>query len=82
VTRDLNSSISWSPTSAPFSFARDFFREPRWSIAAAAMTPRSFDTAFMPASLPGVIFTIESSGKYGAAAPGGQSTAEINPYCT
>src|ERR671911_2942532 len=26
-------------------------------MAAAAMTPRSSDTAFMPASLPGVIFT-------------------------
>jgi hypothetical protein len=56
VTSVLNSSISRSPTSAPLSFASAFFSEPRWSIAAAAITPRSFETAFMPASLPGVIF--------------------------
>src|SRR5215213_11285703 len=29
-------------------------------MAAAAITPRSFETAFIPASLPGVIFTIDS----------------------
>src|SRR5580698_9137584 len=56
VTKDLNSSIMASVTSPPFSLARDFCREPRWSMAAAAMTPRSFETAFRPASLPGVSF--------------------------
>src|SRR5215204_2920996 len=56
VTWILKSSMSWSVTSPPRSFASDFFREPRWSIAAAAMTPRASATAFMPASLPGVIF--------------------------
>ena len=38
--------------SAPL--AIDFCSEPRWSMAAAAMTPRVFDTAFSPASFPGV----------------------------
>src|SRR5687767_3911861 len=57
VTRILNSSISRSPTSDPRSFASDFLSEPRWSMAAAAMTPRSSETAFIPASFPGVIFT-------------------------
>src|SRR5271155_3995246 len=56
VTSVLNSSIMASLTSPPFSLARDFCSEPRWSIAAAAITPRSFDTAFRPASLPGVSF--------------------------
>src|SRR3954463_16124067 len=53
---DLNSSIIESLISLPFSFCNDFFSEPRWSIAAAAITPRSFETAFMPASFPGVSF--------------------------
>src|SRR5260221_8704401 len=57
VTRILNSSISWSPTLPPRSLASAFCSDPRWSIAAAAITPRVSDTAFMPASLPGVIFT-------------------------
>src|ERR1700733_12810390 len=56
LTRDLNSSIIWSVTSPPFSLASDFCREPRWSIAAAAITPRSLDTFLSPASLPGVSF--------------------------
>src|SRR5277367_2470305 len=56
VTSVLNSSIIESETDEPFSLARDFCSEPRWSMAAAAMTPRSFDTAFIPASLPGVSF--------------------------
>ncbi len=56
VTSVLNSSIMASATSPPFSLASDFCSEPRWSMAAAAITPRSFDTAFIPASLPGVIF--------------------------
>ena len=30
--------------------------EPRWSIAAAATTPRELDTAWRPFCLPGVIF--------------------------
>src|ERR1700720_4702443 len=45
-----------SVMSPPFSLASDFCREPRWSMAAAAMTPRSFETFLRPASLPGVIF--------------------------
>src|SRR5687768_11072067 len=61
VTRILNSSISWSPTLPPRSLASAFFSDPRWSIAAAAITPRSLETAFMPASLPGVIFTSPSN---------------------
>jgi len=40
-------------SATPFSFARDFFSDPRWSMAAAAITPRLSDTAFSPASLPG-----------------------------
>src|SRR5579862_7628446 len=56
VTSVLNSSIMASVTSPPFSFAKDFCSEPRWSIAAAAMTPRSFETFLRPASLPGVSF--------------------------
>src|ERR1051326_2048340 len=56
VTMALNSSIIGRVTSLPFSLASAFFSEPRWSMAAAAITPRSFDTAFMPASLPGVMF--------------------------
>src|ERR1700686_3219079 len=56
VTSDLNSSIMASLTSPAFSLASDFCREPRWSMAAAAMMPRSFETLLRPASLPGVIF--------------------------
>ena len=56
LTRILNSSIMASEISAPFSLARDFCREPRWSIAAAAMMPRSLETFLRPASLPGVSF--------------------------
>ena len=42
-------------------------------MAAAAMTPLSFETAFMPASLPGVNFTCFSS------FPGG-SPSRARPY--
>src|SRR5436309_15741258 len=56
VTSDLNSSIMASVMSPPFSLARDFCREPRWSIAAAAITPRLSDTRCNPASFPGVSF--------------------------
>src|SRR5262245_47868826 len=49
--------MSPSPTSPPLSLASAFCSEPRWSIAAAAITPRSFETAFMPASLPAEILT-------------------------
>jgi len=59
-----------SPTSPPFSLASDFCSDPRWSMAAAAMTPRESDTAFMPASLPGVIFT-------GISCAGGAAAALI-----
>jgi hypothetical protein len=41
----------------PFSLAKDFFSDPRWSMAAAAITPRELETAFIPASFPGVSFT-------------------------
>src|SRR5581483_2711546 len=67
VTRDLNSSISLSPTAEPFSFASDFCSEPRWSMAAAAITPRLSDTRCKPASFPGVNFIAppdECSGMY------------------
>src|SRR5512146_1006575 len=57
VTSDLNSSMSRSLTSAPFSLASDFFSEPRWSIAAAAITPCSVDTFLSPDNFPGVSFT-------------------------
>ena len=40
VTWILNSSRSWALAAAPRSLARDFCRDPRWSMAAAAMTPR------------------------------------------
>src|SRR5258708_39862785 len=60
VTMILNSSISWPPTLPPRSLASAFCSDPRWSIAAAAMTPRLSETAFMPASLPGVIFTLSA----------------------
>jgi hypothetical protein len=46
-----------SPTAPPRSFASAFCSDPRWSIAAAAMTPRPSETAFIPESFPGVIFT-------------------------
>src|SRR6266404_5622436 len=48
--------MSWRETSAPFSLASAFFSDPRWSMAAAAITPRAFETAFMPASFPGLSF--------------------------
>src|ERR1035438_7456420 len=53
LTSVLNSSIMASETAEPFSLARDFCSEPRWSMAAAAITPCAFETAFIPASLPG-----------------------------
>src|ERR1700684_1117294 len=56
VHRILTSSIMASVISPPFSLARDFCREPRWSMAAAAMMPRSLETFLRPASLPGVSF--------------------------
>src|ERR1700704_6132115 len=60
VTSVLNSSIIASVTSPPFSLASDFCNEPRWSMAAAAITPRSFDTALSPFSFPGVSFMTSS----------------------
>ena len=32
--------------------ASDFFSDPRWSMAAAAITPRSFETFLSPATFP------------------------------
>src|SRR5579875_1702949 len=55
---DLKSSRSCPSADAPRAVASDFSKEPRWSMAAAAMTPRSFETAFSPASFPGVNFII------------------------
>jgi hypothetical protein len=40
----------------PLSFAMLFRNDPRWSMAAAAITPRELLTAFRPFTLPGVIF--------------------------
>src|SRR5215472_7284846 len=37
----------------PFDLASDFARLPRWSMAAAAMTPFLFESAFMCWILPG-----------------------------
>ena len=42
--------------SMPFSLAMALLSEPRWSMAAAAITPRESDTAFMPFCFPGVSF--------------------------
>src|SRR3954468_15999864 len=58
VTIDLNSSSIDELTSAPFSLANAFCNDPRWSMAAAAITPRLSETAFIPASFPGVSFTV------------------------
>src|SRR2546429_4968377 len=58
VTRVLNSSRSCASAAAPRSLARAFWSEPRWSMAAAAITPRWSETAFSPASFPGVNFSI------------------------
>ncbi len=52
----LESSRSWPSATAPRSLASDFWSDPRWSMAAAAMTPRWSETAFRPASFPGVSF--------------------------
>src|SRR5215831_12180066 len=60
VTMVLNSSIMEALISLPFSLAKAFCSDPRWSIAAAAITPRSFETAFMPANFPGVSFMVSS----------------------
>src|SRR5215472_9198144 len=53
---DLKSSIMEAVISPPFSLARAFCNDPRWSMAAAAITPRLLETAFIPASFPGVSF--------------------------
>ena len=56
VTIDLNSSSIASVASRPAAWPSAFFSDPRWSIAAAAIVPVPVDTAFIPASFPGVIF--------------------------
>src|SRR5437868_5723185 len=56
LTTILNSSMFASVISAPFSFANDFLSDPRWSMAAAAITPRELETFFIPESFPGVSF--------------------------
>ena len=40
------------------SLAMALLSEPRWSMAAAAITPRESDTAFSPFCFPGVIFMV------------------------
>jgi hypothetical protein len=45
LNSDIMASVIWS-SATPFSFASDFFSDPRWSIAAAAMTPCAFERAF------------------------------------
>ena len=59
MTATLNSLIiagviSW--TSTPRATASDFCRLPRWSMAAAAMMPRSLESAFMRFNLPAESF--------------------------
>ncbi len=59
TTACLNSDIISGVTaflSMPFSLAIELISEPRWSIAAAAITPRSLETAFMPFCFPAVTF--------------------------
>ena len=56
LTTTLNSSIMAVVISEPRSLAKAFCSEPRWSMAAAAMTPRLSATLFMPASFPGLSF--------------------------
>ena len=54
-TAILNSDIISGVTalaSTPLALAIDFCKLPRWSIAAAAMIPSSFDSAFMCFNLP------------------------------
>ena len=58
-TAVLNSDIICgviAEVSTPFSLAKDFCSDPRWSIAAAAMTPFESATALIPFNLPAVIF--------------------------
>src|SRR5213594_1871271 len=60
VTATLNSDIISGITaldSTPFSLAIDFCNEPRWSMAAAEMTPFLLATALSLFSFPSVIFT-------------------------
>ncbi len=56
VTSVLKTSRSCAVGGAAARLAEDFCSEPRWSMAAAAMTPRASETAFRPASFPGVSF--------------------------
>jgi len=59
----LNSSSIFAETSflsIPLSLAMALFKEPRWSMAAAAITPLASETAFMPFCFPGVIFIMSA----------------------
>jgi hypothetical protein len=58
--------------SPPFSLAKDFCNDPRWSMAAAAITPRLSDTRCRPASFPGVSF-ISPPNKYVVMVPAKQN---------
>src|ERR1017187_3520078 len=63
-TASLNSAIISIVTaflSMPLSLAIALISEPRWSIAAAAITPRESETASMPLRFPGVSFIRNSS---------------------
>ena len=66
VTRVLKSPSAAESMTPPRSLARDFWSDPRWSMAAAAMTPRASETALRPASFPGVGFMGQESPGRGA----------------
>ncbi len=59
LTASLNSAIICGVTaflSTPFSLAMALINDPRWSMAAAAITPRESATALRPFCFPGLIF--------------------------
>src|SRR5712692_9697454 len=59
TTASLNSDIISGVTaflSTPLTLAMALRKEPRWSMAAAAITPREFETASRPLILPALIF--------------------------
>ena len=58
VTAFLNCTRSSGVVAAPRALAMDFSSDPRWSIAAAAITPFSSAQALMPANLPLDILTL------------------------
>src|SRR5579859_211034 len=85
LTIALNSSIMAELISAPFSLASDFCSDPRWSMAAAAITPRWLETAFIPASFPGVRFIVIPPYDFGfaimAARESPAQTEDLDALC-